>query len=97
MKNKWFFIGFIVILAAYIIFYRSTHHLLYGSICGSGLNGLKLLLTLYIPIILLLLLLYLMFRDNKKAVKKRCKNCKLSFNKNLRICPYCGTNTEGDE
>ncbi|WP_202708570.1 hypothetical protein [Sporosalibacterium faouarense] len=95
MKKKIILIGIIILIIIYIIFYGATHHFFYGSICGSGLNGLKLLVMYYIPLSLLLLLTYILFKQNRTSTK-RCEYCRTHINRDLDICPYCGNHSEGN-
>lgn len=95
MKKKIILIGIIILIIIYMIFYATTHHFLYGSICGSGLSGFKLLIMYYIPLSLLLLFIYILAKENK-ATTKRCVHCKTYIHKDLNVCPYCGNYSEGN-
>ncbi|WP_432666077.1 hypothetical protein R9X47_07150 [Wukongibacter baidiensis] len=78
----------LIILFGMYYWFGMGHHNFYSSICGSGINGIKMLLVYYLPLLLLILIIIFLYRY--KQTKIKCRYCSASIENELSICPYCG-------
>ncbi|AOT69142.1 hypothetical protein [Geosporobacter ferrireducens] len=83
----------IILIAMLTIYIGHKIDFKYGSICGTGFLGIKML-GIVIGIILFTLAI---FDFNKKRYEKiYCLQCSAEIEDNWEICPYCGIERRGE-
>lgn len=89
-KNIIIYVTVVVLLILFGTYYwfGIGHHNFYSSICGSGMNGIKMLVTYYLPLVLLIAIIIFLYRYKQTRIK--CKHCSASIEDEFSICPYCG-------
>ncbi len=97
MKNTRLILAILILAIGigFVYFINTHHHVFYSSICGSGLNGIKLFIIEYASLILIVLAVMIIAHHKRK--KDICKICGRKHTNNFDICPYCGSSTREGE